>query len=216
MIQAKVERGDTVLEARGITKRFPGVVANDSVNLTVKEGELVALLGENGAGKSTLMNVLYGLYHAEEGDIVINDEVLTFASPADALEAGIGMVHQHFMLADNLTVLENVVLGDEPMRGPRIDFAEAKRRIDLAQLAPSGRATVITLIVVALAVGVYLLARESSLFAVETIDVDTLPARWWARQVFHLLGFRRCLEVEGHVRYSRRVEGFRGARSGAP
>ena len=102
------------LELRGITKRFPGVIANDSVNLTVREGELVALLGENGAGKSTLMNVLYGLYHADEGEILLDGEPLTLGSPAESIAAGIGMVHQHFMLIPVFTVTENVILGIEP------------------------------------------------------------------------------------------------------
>ncbi len=102
------------LELRGITKRFPGVLANDSVDLTVREGELVALLGENGAGKSTLMNVLYGLYHADEGEILIDGEPLTLGSPAESIAAGIGMVHQHFMLIPVFTVAENVILGVEP------------------------------------------------------------------------------------------------------
>jgi len=102
------------LELRGITKRFPGVIANDSVDLTVEEGQVVALLGENGAGKSTLMNVLYGLYSADEGEILIDDEPLTLGSPAESIAAGIGMVHQHFMLVPVFTVAENVILGIEP------------------------------------------------------------------------------------------------------
>jgi ABC-type uncharacterized transport system ATPase subunit len=103
------------LELRGITKRFPGVLANDSVDLTVREGELVALLGENGAGKSTLMNVLYGLYSADEGEIEIDGEPLQLGSPAESIAAGIGMVHQHFMLVPVFTVAENVILGNEPI-----------------------------------------------------------------------------------------------------
>ena len=102
------------LELRGITKRFPGVVANDNVNLTLNTGEVLSLIGENGAGKSTLMSVLYGMYKADEGDIVIDGETQVFTSPADAIAAGIGMVHQHFMLVPVFTVAENVVLGVEP------------------------------------------------------------------------------------------------------
>ena len=102
------------LQLRGITKRFPGVVANDNVNLTVNTGEILCLLGENGAGKSTLMNILYGLYSADEGEILVNGRSRSFASPKDAIAAGIGMVHQHFMLVPVFTVAENVVLGVEP------------------------------------------------------------------------------------------------------
>ena len=102
------------LELRGITKRFPGVVANDNVNLALNTGEVLSLIGENGAGKSTLMSVLYGMYKADEGDIVIDGETQVFTSPADAIAAGIGMVHQHFMLVPVFTVAENVVLGVEP------------------------------------------------------------------------------------------------------
>jgi len=99
------------LELRGITKRFPGVVANDNVNLTLNTGEVIALIGENGAGKSTLMSVLYGMYQPDEGQILVDDRVVQFNSPADAIKAGIGMVHQHFMLVPVFTVAENVVLG---------------------------------------------------------------------------------------------------------
>ncbi len=118
------------LRLRGITKRFPGVVANDSVDLEVGSGEILALLGENGAGKSTLMNVLYGLYSADEGDILIDDEVQHFTSPSDAIAAGIGMVHQHFMLVPVFSVVENVVLGDEPTRGGfALDLKRGRQRL---------------------------------------------------------------------------------------
>ena len=119
------------LELRGITKRFPGVVANDNVNLTLNTGEVLSLIGENGAGKSTLMSVLYGMYKPDEGDILLDGSPKVFTSPADAIAAGIGMVHQHFMLADNLTITENIILGDEPTdnRG-RINFKEARARIE--------------------------------------------------------------------------------------
>ena len=106
------------LELRGITKRFPGVLANDSVDLTVRSGEILSLLGENGAGKSTLMNILYGLYTADEGEVLIDDKPVVFDGPGDAIEAGIGMVHQHFMLVPVFSVTENVVLGVEPTKGP--------------------------------------------------------------------------------------------------
>jgi simple sugar transport system ATP-binding protein len=118
------------LSLENITKRFPGVLANDRVSLTVAEGEIHAICGENGAGKSTLMNVLYGMLPADEGRIVVRGDEVDFRSPRDALAAGIGMVHQHFMLADNLTVLENIILGAEPTRGAgRLDFASARNRI---------------------------------------------------------------------------------------
>jgi len=102
-----------ILELRGITKRFPGVLANDNIDLTLNKGEIHALLGENGAGKSTLMNILYGLYDPDEGEIFVNDEKITVTSPRDAIARGIGMVHQHFMLVPVFTVTENVMLGDE-------------------------------------------------------------------------------------------------------
>ena len=106
------------LELRGITKRFGDLIANDHIDLTIEEGEIHCLLGENGAGKSTLMNVLYGLYQAEEGEIRIDDEVRQFAGPGDAMRSGIGMVHQHFMLIPVFTVAENVALGHEEVYGP--------------------------------------------------------------------------------------------------
>jgi simple sugar transport system ATP-binding protein len=102
------------IELVDITKRFPGVVANDRVNLKVEAGEIHAIVGENGAGKSTLMKILYGMQPPDEGRMLVNGEEVHFHSPSDAIAMGIGMVHQHFMLADNLTVLENVILGSEP------------------------------------------------------------------------------------------------------
>ncbi|RBY93213.1 ABC transporter ATP-binding protein [Blastococcus sp. TF02A-30] len=117
------------VELRGITKRFPGVVANKDIELRVRRGEVHAIVGENGAGKSTLMKTLYGMHRPDEGSILVDGREVHFKSPADAIEAGIGMVHQHFMLADNFTVLENIVLGSEPTKGGRLDRAEARRRI---------------------------------------------------------------------------------------
>jgi simple sugar transport system ATP-binding protein len=105
-----------ILELKGITKSFPGVLANDNIDLTLNKGEIHALLGENGAGKSTLMNILYGLYDPDEGEIFVNDEKISVASPRDAIAHGIGMVHQHFMLIPVFTVTENVMLGDETTR----------------------------------------------------------------------------------------------------
>ena len=108
------------LELRGITKRFGSLVANDHIDLTVEPGEIHALLGENGAGKSTLMNVLYGLLQPDQGEILLDGEVVSFHNPGQALAAGIGMVHQHFMLVPVFTVAENVMLGVErdPLPGP--------------------------------------------------------------------------------------------------
>jgi simple sugar transport system ATP-binding protein len=117
------------VELRGITKRFPGVVANRDIELRVARGEVHAIVGENGAGKSTLMKTLYGEHRPDEGTILLDGREVSFRSPADAIAAGIGMVHQHFMLADNFTVLENIVLGSEPTRGGRLDLAEARRRL---------------------------------------------------------------------------------------
>ncbi|SDQ72394.1 simple sugar transport system ATP-binding protein [Curtobacterium sp. UNCCL20] len=118
------------LELRGITKRFGPLVANDHISLTVEPGEVHCLLGENGAGKSTLMNVLYGLYQAEEGEILLDDVVQDFDGPGDAMRAGIGMVHQHFMLVPVFTVAENVMLGQEQTTfGGRLDLAGARKRV---------------------------------------------------------------------------------------
>jgi simple sugar transport system ATP-binding protein len=117
------------IELSGVTKRYPGVVANKDVELTVLPSEVHAIVGENGAGKSTLMKIIYGMVRPDEGTITINGELTAFRSPKEAIDAGIGMVHQHFMLADNLTVLENVVLGFEPRAGLEIDFKGAADRI---------------------------------------------------------------------------------------
>jgi len=102
-----------ILELKGITKRFPGVLANDHIDIKLEKGEILALLGENGAGKTTLMNILYGLYKPDEGEIFINGEKVEISSPIDAIRSGIGMVHQHFMLIPVFTVTENVMLGEE-------------------------------------------------------------------------------------------------------
>ena len=102
------------VQMKGIVKRFPGVLANDHVDLEVEQQTIHCLLGENGSGKTTLMNVLFGLYHMEEGQILVGGKPVTISSPSDAEKLGIGMVHQHFMLIPQLTVLENIILGSEP------------------------------------------------------------------------------------------------------
>ena len=126
---------ELVLEAKGITKRFPGVLANDRVNLKLHKSEILALLGENGAGKSTLMNMLYGLYHPDEGEIWIKGENVKMADPHDAIDRGIGMVHQHFQLVPVMTVAENVILGSEIITGGgRLNMREAEKRVrDLSE-----------------------------------------------------------------------------------
>ncbi|MFM8366952.1 MAG: ATP-binding cassette domain-containing protein, partial [Candidatus Nanopelagicaceae bacterium] len=117
------------VELRHISKRFPGVVANKDVSLKVQSGSVHALVGENGAGKSTVMKILYGMQRPDGGEILVNGQQVNFKNPNEAIEAGIGMVHQHFMLADNFTVLENIILGSEPKKSGQIDFNEARNKI---------------------------------------------------------------------------------------
>ena len=123
------------VEMRGIVKHFPGVVANDHVDFELRGGEVHALLGENGAGKSTLMNILAGLYQADEGTVRVRDQIVEFHSPRDAIETGLGMVHQHFTLVDSLTVTENILLGlDEPRMW--MDLPRFERKVgELAETA---------------------------------------------------------------------------------
>src|SRR5256886_8325376 len=119
-----------LLELRGITKRFPGVLANDDVNFDLQRGEVHALLGENGAGKSTLMNILYGLYTPDEGEILLEGRTIELGSTRTAIEHGIGMVHQHFMLIPVMTVAENIVLATEPRHGAvLLDYDTARKRV---------------------------------------------------------------------------------------
>lgn len=117
------------LEVRDITKRFPGVLANDHISFTLGKGEVLALLGENGAGKSTLMNIIYGLYKQDEGQILVDGNEVTIHDPNDAIRLGIGMVHQHFMLVPPLTVTENIILGNETVRGLQLDRKSAADKI---------------------------------------------------------------------------------------
>jgi simple sugar transport system ATP-binding protein len=120
---------DVVLEARNVTKRFPGVVANQDVSIKLHRGEVLALLGENGAGKTTLMNILYGLYHQDAGEILVHGESVRISTPSESIRRGIGMVHQHFMLVPVFTVVENIVLGAESVKGIALDLDVARRRI---------------------------------------------------------------------------------------
>jgi simple sugar transport system ATP-binding protein len=124
---------DTVLEVKSITKKFPGVLANDHVDFSLKEGEIHALLGENGAGKSTLMNIIYGLTAPDEGEIFINGKPVKFHSPKDAIACGIGMVHQHFMLVPVFTVAENIMLGSETIKNGVLDIQQVNK--DLIELS---------------------------------------------------------------------------------
>lgn len=120
---------EVVLEARNVTKTFPGVVANKDVNLKLHRGEVLALLGENGAGKTTLMNILYGLYHQDSGEMLVRGEAVRIGSPSESIRRGIGMVHQHFMLVPVFTVAENIMLGAETVKGLSLDTATVRKRI---------------------------------------------------------------------------------------
>ena len=112
-----------------ITKKFPGIIANDNITFELKKGEIHALLGENGAGKSTLMSVLFGLYKQEEGDIYINGELVNIKDPNDAKKYGIGMVHQHFKLVECFTVLDNIILGDEDAKVGFVDKKSSRQKV---------------------------------------------------------------------------------------
>ena len=129
-ILAGLKRGDTVLEARGITKRFPGVVANDRIDFEMKAGEVHAILGENGAGKSTFMNILFGLVHPDGGEIYVGGNRVNFKSPLDAIDLGIGMVHQNRKLVSAHTVIENIILG-HPRAGRVLNLKRAGDEIEV-------------------------------------------------------------------------------------
>src|SRR5690625_745134 len=120
---------DYVVEMLNIRKEFPGIVANDNITLQLKKGEIHALLGENGAGKSTLMNVLFGLYQPENGEIRVNGEKVKITDPNVANNMGIGMVHQHFMLVEPFTVTQNIILGNEPTKNGRINIKKAEKEV---------------------------------------------------------------------------------------
>ena len=123
-----IKRGETVLQARGITKRFPGVVANDHIDFEIKAGEIHALLGENGAGKTTLMSILFGLWQPDEGEIYIGGKRVKFRSPEDAIELGIGMVHQNRKLVSAHTAIENIILG-HPKAGKILNLKRAEEEV---------------------------------------------------------------------------------------
>ncbi len=129
MSKEHVDMSVPVIEMRNIVKKFGDFVANDGINLTVHKGEIHAILGENGAGKSTLMNQLYGLLKPTSGDILVNGKKIVMNNPRDAIDAGIGMVHQHFMLVQPFTVTENIVLGSEPMKGLTVDMNKARQNV---------------------------------------------------------------------------------------
>ena len=129
MAKEHVDMNTPVIEMRNIVKKFGDFTANDGINLTVHKGEIHAILGENGAGKSTLMNQLYGLYKPTSGDIIVNGKKIEMNTPRDAIAAGIGMVHQHFMLVQPFTVTENIVLGNEPVKGIKLDMEAARRNV---------------------------------------------------------------------------------------
>ena len=124
--ESHVDLSKTVIAMHDIVKKFGDFVANDGINLTVHKGEVHAILGENGAGKSTLMNVLYGLYHPTSGYIEVNGNKAAIDSPEKAIELGIGMVHQHFMLVQPFSVTENIILGMEPVKGLTVDLKSAR------------------------------------------------------------------------------------------
>ena len=127
--ESHLDESKVVIRMKDIVKKFGDFTANDQINLTVHKGEVHAILGENGAGKSTLMNVLCGLYKPTSGQIFINEKEVQFSSPKDAIDIGIGMVHQHFMLIQPFTVTENIILGIEPVRGLVIDKAAARKKV---------------------------------------------------------------------------------------
>ncbi|MGB9812002.1 MAG: ABC transporter ATP-binding protein, partial [Dictyoglomus turgidum] len=120
---------EEIIKLEGITKTFPGVLANDNINLSIYQGEIHAIVGENGAGKSTLMKILYGLYKPDKGNIYIKGKRVVFDSPKDAIENGIGMVHQHFMLIPPFSVIENIILGSEVKNGVSLNFKKAESLI---------------------------------------------------------------------------------------
>ena len=121
---------EPVIQFSHVSMEFPGVLANDDVSLTVHKGEIFALVGENGAGKSTLMNILYGIHTPTGGSLTVKGQEIAHFSPKAAIELGVGMVHQHFMLVPSLTVTENIIMGMEPVKGIRVDLAYARQQVE--------------------------------------------------------------------------------------
>jgi ABC-type uncharacterized transport system ATPase subunit len=181
-----------ILELEGITKRFPGVLANDNISFSLEEGEIHGLLGENGAGKTTLMNILYGLYHPDEGEIRIRGESVQIKSSSDAIRAGVGMVHQHFMLIPVFTVTENVMLGDEPTKVAGILDREstAKRIRDLSstyglEIEPSARVSTLPVGVQQRVEIIKLLYREADILIFDEPTSVLTPQE--ADQLFNIM-----------------------------
>ena len=207
-----------ILELEGITKRFPGILANDHISLSLEEGEIHALLGENGAGKTTLMNILYGLYSPDEGRILVRGQDSHIRSPGDAIRAGIGMVHQHFMLIPVFTVTENVMLGDEATTlGGVLDHKTvAKRILEISgaynlEVDPSA-------LVSTLAVGVQqrveiikLLYREAEHPDLRRADVGAHPSGSGSALPHHALA-----GGERQVDHLHHAQAARGDRCGGP
>ncbi|MDQ3993606.1 MAG: ABC transporter ATP-binding protein [Actinomycetota bacterium] len=187
-----------LLELRSITKRFPGVVANDRVGFDLVKGEVHALLGENGAGKSTLVNILYGLYHPDEGEILLDGNPVRIGSPSDAIDLGIGMVHQHFMLIPVMTVAENIVLATEPRKGPFLDLARAEKRVrDLSKefglaVRPEAR-------VASISVGMQQRAEilKALYRGAEILILDEPTAVLTPQEASELFGIIRSLQADG-------------------
>jgi len=192
---------EIVLEARNVTKRFPGVLANDQVNLKLHRGEIMALLGENGAGKSTLMNVVYGLYHQDEGEVYIKGELVRLDNPGDAIARGVGMVHQHFQLVQPMTVAENVMLGAEIVKGGfSLDQRKANRRV--AELSEQyGLAVDPTAIIEEISVGVQ--QRVEIIKALyrdaEILILDEPTAVLTPQEIEDLFRVMRDLAAQGHA-----------------
>jgi simple sugar transport system ATP-binding protein len=198
-ISAMADESGSVLELQGITKRYPGIVADDHVDFDLRRGEVHALLGENGAGKSTLMNILYGLTKPDEGEILVGGKHVSFSSARDAIESGIGMVHQHFMLIPVMTVAENIVLGVEPVRdGVLLDERGAEERVrELSQ--QFGLAVDPTALVSSITVGQQ--QRVEILKALyrgaEILILDEPTAVLTPQEAGELFGIVRSLQADG-------------------